>query len=186
MMKLVSRRKNSRLVLQNYCKTCKKIRIYKTIQGWIRGSDKPCRSCSNSISRGGTGSVLPINGKKSCFKCKLKLPLENFKRYSSGRYHSYCNSCSDIEFKKWFSVNKFQKYGISKKDYKEMRKKQNQRCFICNEKCKELVIDHCHKTGEIRKLLCRRCNSSLGFIKENVNILRNMISYLEKYNANCI
>lgn len=41
-------------------------------------------------------------------------------------------------------------------------------------------IDHDHKTGKIRGLLCGFCNKAIGLLKENINILRNAIHYLEK------
>ena len=41
------------------------------------------------------------------------------------------------------------------------------------------VIDHCHNTGKVRGILCHNCNVSLGLIKDNTQILLNMISYLK-------
>ena len=56
------------------------------------------------------------------------------------------------------------KYGMSIKDYDEMVIKQNKKCAICNNLKKRLVIDHDHKTGKVRGLLCDSCNHLLGFI----------------------
>jgi len=63
----------------------------------------------------------------------------------------------------------------------------NQRglCFICGKKNVrnngDLFIDHCHKTGKVRKLLCHNCNVSLGHSKESIKVLFKMIKYLLRY-----
>ncbi len=41
-------------------------------------------------------------------------------------------------------------------------------------------MDHCHTTGRVRGLLCKRCNVALGLVDDKVNKLRGLISYLEK------
>lgn len=57
-------------------------------------------------------------------------------------------------------------------------------CAICGQSEKELkreiCIDHCHITGHIRGLLCGRCNSLLGFAKDNVYILEAAAAYLRE------
>jgi len=45
---------------------------------------------------------------------------------------------------------------------------------------KRLAVDHCHVSGKIRGLLCFHCNSSLGKMKDSVEILQNAIDYLKK------
>lgn len=56
---------------------------------------------------------------------------------------------------------------------------QNNKCLICC-KVKKLVVDHDHNTGLVRGLLCDTCNRGIGYLKEEVEILRNAIKYLEK------
>lgn len=61
---------------------------------------------------------------------------------------------------------------------------QNNSCYICNEiLSKRAFVDHCHSTGKIRKLLCNNCNLALGNAKDNIEILKNMINYLEEHSA---
>lgn len=61
------------------------------------------------------------------------------------------------------------KFGITDKDYAAMLKHQGGRCAICNKlppKAKRFCVDHDHRTGEIRGLLCFMCNYVLGFWKD--------------------
>lgn len=74
-------------------------------------------------------------------------------------------------------------YGINLEQYESLLKKQNGKCAICNRthiEDKKLVVDHCHKTGEIRGLLCSQCNTGLGLFGDNIENLNNAISYLNK------
>ena len=49
------------------------------------------------------------------------------------------------------------------------------------EEERRLSVDHCHKTGKIRALLCGQCNTMLGMAQEKKDILQMAIKYLEKY-----
>tara|TARA_R110002020_G_C15987985_1_gene749071 strand:- start:36 stop:707 length:672 start_codon:yes stop_codon:yes gene_type:complete len=92
----------------------------------------------------------------------------------------------------YLNKRRIRKFGITSNDYNRMLKEQNEVCYICKnkntfkknkEKESKLVIDHNHKTGKVRGLLCDPCNSSLGLLKEDINILRNCISYLQEFNS---
>lgn len=73
-------------------------------------------------------------------------------------------------------------YGISLADYNTMFEAQNGVCKICgtppdsNGKIKRLHIDHDHKTGKVRGLLCVTCNTGLGFVEAGVE---KFINYLK-------
>jgi hypothetical protein len=74
-------------------------------------------------------------------------------------------------------------YGITLEDYNRMFNKQGGCCAICgkhqSELRKKLHVDHNHKTGKVRGLLCQNCNSVIGQSYENREILNNAILYLE-------
>lgn len=82
-------------------------------------------------------------------------------------------------------ASKFKRiYGISLKDYESMLVVQEGRCAICRATAEEspkgmLFVDHCHKTGKVRGLLCSLCNFVLGNARDNVEILRSAANYLE-------
>ncbi|MCC7389392.1 MAG: endonuclease VII domain-containing protein [Phycisphaerales bacterium] len=77
------------------------------------------------------------------------------------------------------------KYRITPEQYEAWAILQDGRCAICRQlppvtpQRTVLVVDHCHTTGKPRGLLCYRCNASLGMVGESLNVLRNMVRYLE-------
>jgi hypothetical protein len=76
---------------------------------------------------------------------------------------------------------------LSHDDYNKTVKDQNNNCKICGEsesgmfqgKQKRLSVDHDHKTGKIRGLLCCSCNVGLGVFKDSPELLRKAIKYLD-------
>ena len=71
-------------------------------------------------------------------------------------------------------------YNMTIDDYDKMIAKQGHVCKICGgtQSTKGLVVDHDHKTGVVRGILCSHCNSGLGFFKDNVQVLLNAVAYL--------
>jgi hypothetical protein len=68
-------------------------------------------------------------------------------------------------------------------EYEKLLAIQNGECNGCsiNQKNmkKAFAVDHCHKTGKIRGLLCDHCNLCLGHAKDDANILKRLANYLE-------
>ena len=82
------------------------------------------------------------------------------------------------------------KYGITLDQYKILLAVQNNVCAICKQQnsyidsrtqqIQSLVVDHEHKTGRVRGLLCGNCNRALGLLKDNLDIVHNMQNYLKQ------
>ena len=71
------------------------------------------------------------------------------------------------------------KYGITLDDYNSMLEAQGGRCAICHqEKSETLAVDHDHKTGKVRGLLCGHCNNVIGFAEDKIELLESAIKYL--------
>lgn len=66
----------------------------------------------------------------------------------------------------WRQVYNLKQYGMTPADKARMVKTQRGKCLICNKKKKVLVVDHCHKTGKVRGLLCHSCNRLLGLYEK--------------------
>lgn len=75
-------------------------------------------------------------------------------------------------------------YGISLTDYDQMVAERNGKCDICgrvpegkrNQAC--LHVDHDHRTGRVRGLLCSHCNRGLGFLGDSPETLSRAAAYL--------
>ncbi len=74
------------------------------------------------------------------------------------------------------------KYGLTKQQYLDLLNEQDGLCSLCNEmptKTNNLVVDHCHKTGQIRGLIHRRCNTGIGFFNDDVARVTQALVYLQ-------
>lgn len=75
--------------------------------------------------------------------------------------------------------------GISIDDYQAIMEKHDGRCDICGTAEPggphgKFNLDHCHSTGTLRGILCRRCNTSIGQFEDSVELLESAIRYLKK------
>lgn len=144
--------------------------------------------------------------KKICKKCNIEKYLLDF-NIEKKKISKFCKDCCAKQIeennnsinKYWKEKKKLKsrvinktdkkhiklKYGITEEDYIEMFNKQYSRCAICKrpqiEFKKRLSIDHNHKTGEIRGLLCAACNLALGLLRENKIAVSNMLKYIDFY-----
>lgn len=146
---------------------------------------------------------------KRCRRCEAEKPLEKFyksKWHRDGR-HAYCIVCHKADgiergrrtpeprrraVREYHRRNRdkarnqrlLKEYGISLADYIAMREGQGGVCAICQKKCPKngdtLSVDHDHDTGYVRGLLCNTCNNALGRFKDDPELLRRALSYLER------
>jgi Recombination endonuclease VII len=77
------------------------------------------------------------------------------------------------------------KFNITPEYFSYMLEAQDGRCAICNDPLLEgkggLAVDHNHRTGQIRAILCNACNSTIGWCDEDPARLRAIIQYLEQH-----
>ena len=94
-------------------------------------------------------------------------------------------------YRRYWHTNK--KYGIDEMGFEILWVAFKGKCGICGidlklpsntrgQQLDTVVIDHSHKTKNLRGLLCNGCNKGIGLLKENVSILKNAINYLEMCN----
>lgn len=80
-------------------------------------------------------------------------------------------------------------YNLSEEELINKMDKQKGCCEICGDSLVKpdskrfYTVDHNHITGEARGLLCNECNLAVGNLKEDINIVNSLKSYLEKYNG---
>lgn len=145
---------------------------------------------------------------KQCKDCKIIKPFEDLQKHpqSADGYNSLCLECNRERVKRWrkqnpekraeqvrkegkqpYTKNKCLKatYGITLDEYNSMFSEQGGCCKICklhqSEFSRALAVDHCHRTGKIRGLLCSNCNTVLGMAKDDIEILKTAINYLAGY-----
>jgi hypothetical protein len=68
-------------------------------------------------------------------------------------------------------------YGLTVEEFNELLKLQDKKCAICYKKV-PLDVDHCHDKNRVRGLLCQKCNKGIGLLNDDIQILKNAISYL--------
>lgn len=133
---------------------------------------------------------------KVCSTCRKPKPIEDFNKHSRGLdgFQPRCRECQrvgNVNYRERRRDHKLRyRYGLSLEGYEELLEQQNGGCKICGNLPPtggRLDVDHSHSCcpGEkscgkcIRGLLCRRCNTLIGQVKEDVGILQAMIGYLE-------
>jgi hypothetical protein len=142
---------------------------------------------------------------KHCTICFKSEPEVSFPPDKRGRWgiSSWCRNCHKEKRQKWSSENpgyRMSRYyrdpkkvsdrkrdrfhGLPEGWYDEQYHKQKGLCSICgnpqsNKRFYGLCVDHSHKTGDIRGLVCSRCNHGLGQFLDNPQALRSAAAYLE-------
>lgn len=114
---------------------------------------------------------------KICSQCQRRLPIEDF---AGGHV---CKECR-TSYRRNHTEIPYSKYGITRDVYFHLLEAQGWQCAICgtphvDENNKRLVIDHDHDTGEVRGLLCSRCNSTVGYTENDVDPAR-FFAYLHQ------
>ena len=123
---------------------------------------------------------------KSADHYKLERDVRAFKGVAM---RSKCRACDEHSKWKRDIVNR---YGITHDEYYMMLDAQNGQCKICgsvdnnNGRCGsgKLFIDHCHTTGEVRGLLCHKCNQGIGYFDDDIDRLQQAINYLKQFERN--
>ena len=136
--------------------------------------------------------LIASGATRKCNKCNEVLPVTEFhikadKNTNHYRFNSPCKFCANHNRNKnYYKAHRRKiKYNLSQEEYDLKLKEQNYSCAICDihkdDYSKEFSVDHCHKTGKVRSLLCTQCNSGIGFFRENITIMKKAIQYVKKH-----
>lgn len=129
-------------------------------------SDKPCLKGHLS---------LRYTKYAQCLEC-----LNNTKKEgrASGRYK--------VWEKQYYNNNKMKArlncYKLSPSEFNAILFRQSYKCKICKKALKgdgKTHVDHCHKTGKVRGLLCVNCNQGLGRFKDDIALIAKALAYLK-------
>lgn len=122
---------------------------------------------------------------RKCKKCGIIKPITDFYKRANRKsgFASSCNICSRGSFK---NSRLFHHYNMTQDDWNKMFDLQKGKCLICGKHQSDVHlkfhVDHNHDTGEIRGLLCFKCNVGLGNFDDSVELINNALEYLKKFN----
>lgn len=143
---------------------------------------------------------MPTPIDEYCIRC-LQNKVNMAKRApSEARKFTWCNGCKWKKWQAWHAgrpvkrpknfhtrFDKFTvyvtKYDITIQDYDLLFEYQNRVCCICRKMPKHgrLHIDHCHATGDVRGLLCMKCNHGIGKLGDTADGVQRALNYLLGY-----
>lgn len=137
---------------------------------------------------------------KTCSACQQHLPVDSFYRdpKSTSGYRTICIPCiteinrerHNRDPRKKMSKSFEQLYGMTITEYDRLFEEQGGVCAICGKPetaktrygtPKQLAVDHCHRTGKLRGLLCIRCNTWLGYQEKDPERLIRAADYLKRH-----
>lgn len=129
------------------------------------------------------------DGHYKCSNCKEWKPPKEFnknKQQKSGLNYS-CRACSKENTRKY---NLPSKYGITVGEYAEKLLKQGGKCACCEKRLEpegksmdKPCVDHNHTSGEVRDILCGRCNIAAGNLLDDSQMADMISAYLKKWNC---
>ena len=143
--------------------------------------------------------------KKRCTLCAKVKDVNDFymdRRTVTSKRLAVCKTCCNMKSSEYYKQNvariqakhaeyhkahseqtrnrKFKStYGVTLEEYQHLLAIQKGGCATCGS-TERLSVDHCHKSGKVRGVLCGKCNSALGFARDCTTTLAQLICYLEK------
>lgn len=168
----------------------------------VKGCEKPSRSrgwCATHYHRWRrTGSTedksnakhleenieLRKKGKQRCTSCNRVKPFRLYHKLSKSKtgYRPICKACAKQKssYDDKHANHILNTYGLSKEEYARLIEESGNKCWICGGgSTNRLSVDHNHKTGNVRGLLCKGCNRQLGRWRDNPDVAHRAAEYLE-------
>jgi Recombination endonuclease VII len=132
--------------------------------------------------------------KPNCTSCEVLLDPLNSVYTRTGRLN-ICKPCYNANkrrvnhepkhiarIKEWHKNYHLEnRYGISQEDLQRRLDLQLGGCAICKQPFEKFAVDHDHKTNATRDLLCYRCNTILGLVNDDEDLLIDCIEYLKRH-----
>lgn len=142
---------------------------------------------------------------RKCSRCQKDKAIDDFRIDARrGKPRASCKACDASRHREWLEKNRDQvragdrrrwkakdrweahiqrNYGLAASDYDRMIVEQQGQCAICKTdkpggRSTRFNIDHCHKSGRVRGLLCNPCNTALGKLNDSPEALIAAVVYL--------
>jgi hypothetical protein len=138
-------------------------------------TNKTCTQCGCTEQ-----DKFPKRKGSMCYPCLARRQVEYRKTRSNGYW---------MDKDKRYALKK--RYGISLEHYEGMAAAQGNKCAICGldprtvkdwpPHHRVLHVDHDHKTGAVRKLLCNHCNRAVGFLRDDAQLAETVRDYIRAH-----
>lgn len=144
---------------------------------------------------------------KTCSKCKTEKPLSEFGALSTSKdgHKGQCKVCIKSVWEAWYAnpenreknrarnrgysqtekgkANSHRKrlarYGLTAQEFEDLTRASNGLCDSCKTRV-GTSIDHDHKTGKVRGFLCSQCNTALGLLGDNSDMIQRLLMYSQQ------
>lgn len=141
-----------------------------------------------AISCRGCGQTFEGDYRRTkCDECKALVRARAMAKFKADNPHYWKEWWERSPKRSRRAAHLLREYGLPEVEYDAMHKGQRGRCAICRRQeggwrgnAGRLVVDHCHRTGKVRGLLCPYCNRALGQFFDDTEILAQAIVYLSK------
>ena len=135
-----------------------------------------------STLRNEENQILAMNALEKGYSTYVSVtPCKSCKKQERYVTTNNCVNCNGIR-KSYSRLKRIEKiYNLTKDDYENILKKQNNHCAICEIDLheKNTHIDHCHSKNIVRGLLCSKCNQAIGLLQEKKESFEKAVKYLE-------
>ncbi len=140
------------------CKLCRKDKAEDDFDSFRGRKNKSCKECRKKNNEWYSSDKDGRKSKAKSYYRRIKNKIAQYR--------------SDLRLDR--------KYSMTRQEWTDMLARQNNRCPICETDFigKSPCVDHDHKTGKVRSLLCRRCNLDLQVV-ENIGFMEKAQSYLD-------
>lgn len=134
-------------------------------------------------------------GTRVCRSCEERKSMAVFQWTADRKYRvRVCTACQVVKARERRDENREQvtrnsfitnlrtKYAMTEEDYHSLMAAQGGGCAICRDDFSGGTphVDHCHQTGAVRGILCFRCNTAIGKLRDDPALLRAAATYLEQ------
>lgn len=144
--------------------------------------NRDCRSCGEPLTEANTYPRQKAVYDYECRTCKRARSKVNREKRGQ-EWLDYRKSYNKARKEKNRCWNLRNNYGISLEEWEKLFQLQGSKCKICETETPPSMgwhTDHNHKTGKVRGILCHLCNTGLGKFKEDIEVMKKAIGYLEE------
>ena len=161
---------------ETYCRPCKR----KKFAQWV--ADNPSEYEASRKSHYERNKARYIANTKAWRATKTKEELADMARRSMAN-----KKLDPVKYARHVQLHRLSRYKMSIGQFSEMLARQGGACAACNDSVglgkRGICVDHDHKTGRVRGLLCGHCNRAIGHMRDDASIAASIVRYLLSHKA---